>query len=139
MNTNVTVSTPVAPRMGDQGSSTPGGHVQAWRAQKNFDPAASFELISATNPWRAKRSAIFFDKVLAATPAPTTIGQVLANAEKLGFKAGECQRHLRWLYTWGGSYIRIGGQVFTPPPAGAAPAVATPKASRAKAPAKAKS
>lgn len=128
MNTNVTVSTPVAPRMGTQGSSTPGGHVQAWRAQKNFALEASFELISATNPWRAKRSAIFFDRVLAATPAPTTIGQVLANAEKLGFKPGESQRHLRWLYTWGGSYIKVGGQVFTPPSVSAPAPKATPKA-----------
>lgn len=125
----VTVSIPVAPKMGDQGTSTPGGHVTAWRAQPNFPLSASFRLISATNPWRAKRSAVFFDKVLAANPAPTTIGQVLAAAEKLGYKPGESQRHLRWLYTWGGSYIEVGGKVFTPPTVAApAPKAKAPKA-----------
>jgi hypothetical protein len=48
--------------------------------------------------------------VLAKLPAPATIAEVLALGEAAGFTPGQCQGHLRWLYTWGS--IEIAGQVY---------------------------
>jgi hypothetical protein len=125
-------NTPVAPVVGAQGSSTPGGHYVAYKAQGRFDLSASLKLVSSTNPWRPNTPGFrFYQAVLAKAPA--TVGAAVTLGVASGFKAREVQNHLRWLYTWGGSYIRIAGQVFVPP-------VAAPKAAPVKAPkAKAKS
>jgi hypothetical protein len=124
-------TTAVAPTVGQQGTKTHGGHYNAYRACPPFAPTATLELISGSNPWRpATPGHSFYTQVLAQKPA--TIGKALELGAKAGFKVGEVQGHLRWLYTWGGSYIKIGGQVFSPvaptPVAPMAPKVATPKA-----------
>jgi hypothetical protein len=121
-------TTPVAPTMGAQGKSTPGGHYSAYRAQPRFAVEATMRLISGTNPWRPNTPGHrFYTAVLAKNPA--TVAAAIALGKDAGFKAREVQDHLRWVYTWGGSYVEIGGKVFSPPVAPAAP----------KAPAKAKS
>jgi hypothetical protein len=122
-------STPVAPVVGSQGSSTPGGHYVAYRAQGAFALDASLKLISGSNPWRPNTPGFrFYTAVLAKSPA--TVGAAVTLGKDAGFKPREVQNHLRWLYTWGGSYVEIGGKVFSPP-------VGTAPAPVAKAPAKA--
>lgn len=109
-------TTPVAPTVGQQGQKTHGGHYTAYRAQPAFAPTASLELISGNNPWRPYTPGHnFYVQVLAKTPA--TIGAALELAKGAGIKANDAQKHLRWLYTWGGSYIRVDGQVYSPPQA----------------------
>lgn len=114
MNTTQT-TTPVAPAMGEQGTSTPGGHYVAYRNQPKFDLGASLKLISQVNPWRPGTPGHrFYTMVLTKNPA--TVGAAVKLAEG-SFKASEVQAHLRWLYTWGGAYIEIGGKLFAAPPA----------------------
>jgi hypothetical protein len=135
MNT-VQASTPVAPVVGTQGTSTPGGHYVAYKAQPIFAPTATLELISGTNPWRHNTPGFdFYTMVLAQKPATVQKAIELGAASKRKFTGPEVQNHLRWLYTWGGSYIRIGGKVFSPPPGAVrapkpAPAKKAPKASK---------
>jgi hypothetical protein len=115
---DITVNTPVAPVQGVQGSSTPGGHYIAFRACAPFQAASTFALVSSVNPWRpATPGHKLWVQVLSQNPG--TIGNVLAMAqERLGFKPRETQGHLRWLHTWGGSYMVVDGQRYA--------AVATP-------------
>jgi hypothetical protein len=123
-------NTPVAPVVGAQGSSTPGGHYVAYKAQGRFDLSASLKLVSSTNPWRPNTPGFrFYQAVLAKAPA--TVGAAVTLGVASGFKAREVQNHLRWLYTWGGSYVEIGGKLFAAP-------VAPVQAPVAKAPAKSK-
>jgi hypothetical protein len=120
-------TTPVAPRVGAQGTSTPGGHYVAYRNQAPFALEASLKLISGTNPWRPNTPGTrFYTAVLAKNPA--TVAAAIALGKDAGFKAREVQNHLRWLYTWGGSYVEVGGKVYSPP---VAPAPA-PKAKKSK-------
>lgn len=133
MNTHQTVdTTPVAPAQGEQGVRlSHGGHIQAYKAQASFAPTATLELISGTNPWRRNTLGHdFYVKVLGN--APKTVADALAIGAKAGLKARDVQGHLRWLYTWGGSYIRIAGNVYSPPVA----PVSEPVAPKAEKPAK---
>jgi hypothetical protein len=122
-------TTAVAPTVGQQGTKIHGGHVDAYRACPPFAPTASLELISGSNPWRPTSPGhSFYTQVLAHKPA--TIGKALELGAKAGFKVGEVQGHLRWLFTWGGSYIKVDGKVFSEPKSDAPKAV-TPKAPKA--------
>jgi hypothetical protein len=127
---NTVTNTPVAPSHPEgQGTSTKGGHYVAFKAQGNFAPEATFERISATNPWRPNTPGFrFYAAVLAGTPS--TVADVLALGKEAGFKASDVQGHLRWLFTWGGSYIRVAGKVYAAP-AGSAPEVQAPVAAPA--------
>jgi hypothetical protein len=125
MNPQTHPSTPVAPVVGQQGTSTPGGHYVAYKSQPVFSPEATLELISGTNPWRPNTPGFdFYTMVLAQKPATVQKAIELGANSKRKFTGPEVQNHLRWLYTWGGSYVRIGGKVFSPPPG----AVRAPKA-----------
>lgn len=119
MATLQNVSTPVAPTVGAQGTSTPGGHYVQYKAQSAFAPTATIELISGSNPWRPNTPGFFlWVQVLSQSGCNTVAKAIeLAAKAKNPQKASEVQKHLRWLYTWGGSYLRVNGAVFVPPPA----------------------
>jgi hypothetical protein len=92
-----------------------------------FSLEASLELISGSNPWRpGTPGSNFWSQVLSKNPA--TVAAAVAMGKDAGFKAREVQNHLRWLYTWGGSYVRIGGAVFVPPVQPEKPKAEKPKA-----------
>lgn len=133
-------TTPVAPsHPAGQGSSTPGGHYVAYKAQPKFDLESSIKLVSSVNPWRPGTPGhVFYSKVLAQNPG--SVAKAVALGETAGFKAREVQNHLRWLFTWGGSYVEIGGKLYAAP-AQSSEVVAKPvkaPVSKAKAPVKAK-
>lgn len=115
-----------------QGHSTQGGHVIAWRAQPRFALSDTLTLVAGTNPWRpGTPSAAFYNQVLAAMPAGSTVAQCLEFAKAtVGNKSGRTHDQLRWLYTWGGSYLAVNGQVYNPPVAAPAPAPAAPAKAR---------
>jgi hypothetical protein len=141
---NTVINTPVAPSHPEgQGHATKGGHYVAFKAQGNFAPEATFEVISAVNPWRPNTPGHrFYAAILASKSA--TVGDVLSVGKEAGFKASDIQGHLRWLFTWGGSYIRVAGNVYAAPAVSApevqapvaAPALAAPVAPSAQAEAK---
>jgi hypothetical protein len=127
-----TTNIPVAPAMGVQGSKSHGGHYLAYRQCPKFDLAASLKLISQVNPWQPQSPGFrFWTEVLAKNPA--TVGAAIKAAEGM-FKAAEVQNHLRWLYTWGGAYLEVGGKLFAAPPV----APKAPKVAKGKTPAKVK-
>lgn len=138
--TTPVATTPVAPVQGQQGQVLRhGGHIVAYKAQPKFDSAATLELISGTNPWRPSTpGSDFWVKVLAKLPTPATVSDALALGAKAGLKPVAVQGHLRWLYTWGGSYIRVAGNVYSPPVASPVAPVAAPVKAPTKAKAKAK-
>ena len=85
------------------------GHVDAWRAQPAFDPAASIVLIAGTtNPWRSVESNAFYAQVL--TQATTVQEAITLGKKLLGHSEARVQAQLRWLYAWNGRFIEIGGQ-----------------------------
>jgi hypothetical protein len=97
--------------------SSPGAHIAAWKAQPKFVLEATLRPINTINPWRPNTSGHrFYTKVLSQNPA--TVGDAMALGTKAGFSAHKIQEHLRWLYTWGGSYIEIAGQVYAKPEPG---------------------
>ena len=135
MSTTTTqVTTPVAPAMGPQGSSTPGGHYVAYRNQSKFDLGASLKLVSTVNPWRPNTPGhAFYVGVLSQGPATVGAAIELAKSSKpRSFKASEVQAHLRWLYTWGGAYLEVNGKLFAAPPATATAPVQAPSKPRGK-------
>jgi hypothetical protein len=128
MSTPTTANVPVAPRVGEQGTSTPGGHYLAYKATSRFPLDAKLELRTNSNPWRPHSpGASFWASVLSKAPA--TVGAAITLGASAGFKAREVQNHLRWIYTW--SYLAVNGQVYAAPPK------APVKAPKAKVPAKA--
>jgi len=122
MSTPTTTTIAIAPAhpMG-QGSQTKGGHHNAWRAQPKFQPSDKLSLVSTVNPWRPNSLGwSFYNAVLA--PCPATVSDALAVGKAKGYPARVVQGHLRWLYTWGGSYLAVNGSTYAAP---AAPVVAT--------------
>ncbi len=103
---------PVAPRGGEAvGTSTKGQHILDYRAQPAFPVTAKLALVSTVNPWRANSPGhAFYVKVLALKPA--TVKSAIDLGAKMGLKAGMVQAHLRWLYTWGGAYLSVDGQLY---------------------------
>jgi hypothetical protein len=125
-NTSVTAVAPAHPV--GVGSSKKGGHVVAFRAQKAFPLDATLELISSTNPWRPNTPGnTFFEKVLRANPK--TVQAAVDLGKAISISEPDVQGHLRWLFTWGGSYIKVAGQLYSAP--AGAPAQAEPKAPKA--------
>jgi hypothetical protein len=134
MNTQ-TQNTPVAPTVGAQGSRKPGGHYQAYKAQPAFAPTATLRLISGSNPWRPNCPGYdFYVQVLSQSPATVQAAIDMAAKAKTPQKAAEVQKHLRWLYTWGGSYLEVDGKLANLP----APAPRAPRKVSGKAKAQAK-
>ena len=104
----------VAPAMGKVGKATAGGHVTAWRLQPAFAPTSTIKLVSTVNPWRANTPGHkFYVAVLAKNPA--TVQAALTLGATAGFNAAECQKHLRWLFTWGGAYLQVNGKLYSAP------------------------
>lgn len=119
---------------GGQGSRKVGGHIAAFRAQPKFALDASLKLVSGVNPWRPNTPGHDF-YVAVLSHNPKSVGAAIDLGKKAGLNAGEVQGHLRWLYTWGGAHIEIGGKLYAPP--ASAPSVPAVVQS-AKAPAKSK-
>lgn len=90
-------------------------HVIAFRRCKPFDLNATVRVISTHNPWRPSSHGYnLFEKVLRPkNTAMTTIGQIIDEAEAVGYYRAETARHLRWLYTWG-DFIEINGMRYFP-------------------------
>jgi hypothetical protein len=119
------MNVPAAPRVGSQGTSTPGGHFVAYKAQAAFAPEATLELTDGANHWRPNTpGARFWD---AALSKAKTVAQAIELAGKANIKSGEAQKHLRWYFTWG--YLRVDGVAYQVQPRAKAPA----KARKAKA------
>ena len=126
-------------------TATPISHFRAWRAQKAFPHSAAIVMLVDLPRWTpGKTGWDFWQKVLCHKPA--TVGECIVLGKKFGYTAYECQRHLAWLYTWGGDQVEIGGLRYThmvpvaTAPAGTsvptAPALAPALAPKAKAKAK---
>jgi hypothetical protein len=84
-------------------------HDEALRAQGNFALTDKLELISPVNPWKpGSYGDQFYKAALARNPA--TVQDAITLAAPAGFSAADVQGHLRWLYTWGGEYLRVNGE-----------------------------
>jgi hypothetical protein len=114
-----------------QGSSTPGGHYVAYRAQPTKYPLdATLKVLSDINRWRPGTPGDrFYAAVISKRPA--TIGAAVELGKAAGFKVQEVQNHLRWQFTWG-DQLEIAGVGYS------VEAKAAPAAAPAKVPAKAK-
>lgn len=88
-------------------------HKIAWRRCKNFELSATVRVLSSHNPWRPNSLGYpLFEQVLRVKPI-TTIGEILDDAQKIGYYREHAMAHLRWLYTWG-DFIEINGQRYFP-------------------------
>lgn len=97
-------------------------HRKAFRVQPDFPTDALVKLHSWTNPWRYQGMGWhFYELVLrpAFTKKDTwTVGELLQMGIPHSIGPDEGMEHLRWLFTWGGSYVEIAGSLYTPPPEG---------------------
>ena len=84
-------------------------HAEAFRAQGKFDLTDTLELISHKNPWTPGSLGDQFYKA-ALVRNPATVQAAITLAAAAGFSAADVQGHLRWLYTWGGEYLRVNGK-----------------------------
>jgi len=115
---STTGTTPVAPQHpAGTGSQRKGGHHVAWVACPRFASDASVALVSATNPWRRETpgyrlwEAVLYPLAFGPSALPgCTIQHILDAAHNvLDYPPRETQGHLRWIYTWGGAYLAVGG------------------------------
>jgi hypothetical protein len=91
-------------------------HRKYFRRQPDFPTDATVKLLTGVNPWRAYGLGWnFYEKVLRHHPE-STVGELLTWGRKANIGEMETMEHLRWLFTWGGSYVEIGGRLFSPPP-----------------------
>lgn len=99
------------------GKASPGGHVKAWRAQPAFNPAHSIKLVSTVNPWQHGKPGWHFYTQCLANGQSTTIAQAIQlGGQKLGLRPQQVQKHLAWLYTWGGAYLEVNGKLYPAQP-----------------------
>ena len=107
----IPVNIPVAPSMGHI------THVDAFKGQPDFGLNEVTRLVSGSNPWRnGSRAWPIFELVLRRNPV-STVGRLLELIwEHCRIPDEEAMTHLRWLYTWGGSYLEVGGRLYAPPP-----------------------
>ena len=135
-----TLNIAVAPRQGTTGKSVKtGGHHLAFVGCASFDPKATLKLVSPNNPWRpGTLGDQFYNAVLSKAPATVAAAIELgAKAKTPSYPGGipakgqnGVMAHLRWLYTWGGAYLEVGGKLYAPAPvAPKAPKASTKKAS----------
>jgi hypothetical protein len=88
-------------------------HVVAWKRCKPFPWTAKLQVISTHNPWRP--SALgwnLFEHVLRKKTM-TTVGQVIKDAQDIGYDPYNTMQHLRWLFTWG-DFIEIDDKRYFP-------------------------
>lgn len=84
-------------------------HVDAFRRCPNFSLEAPARVISSHNPWRrGSRAWSLFEHVLRKKTT-WTVGEIIAEAQAIGYNPYNAMSHLRWLYTWG-DFIEIDGQ-----------------------------
>jgi hypothetical protein len=89
-------------------TANPIAHTAAWRAHKAFPLTATIKMLTNTPRWRpASRGADFYAKVLSQNPA--TVGDAITLGKTFGYKAGQVQSFLRFLYTWG-DQVEIAGK-----------------------------
>ena len=105
------VTTPIAPsHPAGTGTSQPGGHVQAFRAQPAFPVEAKLNVIGS-NMWRPGAPGHrFYAEVLAKNPATVQDAIEKAAALKEPFNAKQVQTHLRWMFTSAGAFLEVGGK-----------------------------
>lgn len=86
-------------------------HKKAWRACKNFPLNATVVLISAHNPFRPNAQGYnLFELVLRKNlMKPTTVQEIINDAQVIGYDETAVKSKLRWLYTWG-DFLEINGQ-----------------------------
>ena len=105
-------------------------HRKAFRVQEDFPLDATTKMVSGTNPWRPRGLGwVFYETVLRHYPI-STVGEILKIGMANGIDRFLAMQHLRWLFTWGGSYIEIGGRLYAPPPEGTEVTVRTRKRGR---------
>jgi hypothetical protein len=113
---DVAIATPIAPsHPAGVGTSKPGGHIAAFRAQSAF-PLESRLAVTGGNLWRPGTPGHrFYEEVLAQNPATVqeAIDKAAALAEPINAKA--VQAHLRWMFTSAGGFLEVDGQRFAAP------------------------
>jgi hypothetical protein len=88
-------------------------HTIAFKRCGSFDHAWKVRVISTHNPWRPGSHGFdLFEKVLRVKNN-TTIGQIIEEAQVIGYHPSDIMRHLRWLYTWG-DFLEINGKRYFP-------------------------
>lgn len=88
-------------------------HVDAFRRCPNFHLEAPARVISSHNPWRrGSRAWSLFEHVLRKK-TDWTVGEIIAEAQAIGYNPYNVMSHLRWLYTWG-DFIEIDGNRYFP-------------------------
>lgn len=88
-------------------------HKRAFRLCKSFNENDKVRLLSTHNPWRPNAHGNnLFEYVLRVKPE-TTIGQILDDAEAIGYYRTDVMKFIRWLYTWG-DFLEINGQRYFP-------------------------
>jgi hypothetical protein len=95
-------------------------HRKAFRIQPDFALDATVKLASGTNPFRHRSLGWqWYESVLRPTfdrVEVITVGELLRLGRPHGIGDVEGMEHLRWLFTWGGSYVEIGGHLYSDPP-----------------------
>jgi hypothetical protein len=91
-------------------------HRKIFRIQPDFPLNASVRLVSGTNPWRYQSLGWkFYELVLRGHPE-STVGELCKFGRPHGIGDMETMEHLRWLFTWGGSYVEIAGRLYSEVP-----------------------
>ena len=89
-----------------------GEHNEAYKKCPSFPLNVKIRLTCKINPWRRHSPGRrFFDEVLIAKQ-PATVGQAIEYAVDIGYTARQAMNHLRWLFTWGGAYLRVNGKLY---------------------------
>jgi hypothetical protein len=88
-------------------------HKIAFRNQGNFALTDTVHVISTHNPWRPKSRAWNLFEFVLRPKLVTTVGEILDEANAIGYNRAEVMQHIRWLYTWG-DFIEINGRRYFP-------------------------
>ena len=93
-------------------------HRKMFKVQPDFPGEARVRLVSGTNPWRPNSLGWRFYELVLRHHPESTVGELCRLGIPHLIAQEEAMEHLRWLFTWGGSYVEIGGRLFAPPPVG---------------------
>jgi len=113
---DVTITAPIAPsHPAGVGTSQPGGHIVAFRAQSAFPEEAKLNVIGG-NMWKPGTPGHrFYAEVLSQNPATVQEAINTASALTEPFNAKQVQGHLRWMFTSAGGFLEVDGQRFSVP------------------------
>ena len=98
------------------GSSIPGGHVEAFRAEPSFEGTAKLNVIGSNMRRPGTSGHRFYAEVLAKNPATVQAAIDLAKTLAEPINAKQVQAHLRWLYTANGAFLEVDGVRFVSAP-----------------------